>query len=69
MRADRGVGEAAGRRPTQGDRRPDFAADDPAALDDVGAILSNVKANSEKFRSQVLDALAGLDDPASRRSF
>jgi putative heme-binding domain-containing protein len=40
-----------------------ISARDPAVLDDVGGILSEVKANSEPFRGQVLDALAGLDAP------
>ena len=39
---------------------------DPVALHDAGAILSNVKANPERFRSQVLDALAGLDRSGRR---
>ncbi len=40
-----------------------ISARDPAALDDAGGILSEIKANSEPFRGQVLDALAGLDAP------
>ena len=39
------------------------SAHDAAVLDDAGAILSDAKTNSVKFRGQVLDALAGLEDP------
>jgi putative membrane-bound dehydrogenase-like protein len=40
-----------------------ISAHDPAGLDAAGGILSEIKANSEKFRGQMLDALAGLDAP------
>ena len=40
-----------------------MSAHDAAVLDDAGAILSDAQGELGAFRGQVLDALAGLEDP------